>query len=798
MLTGALPSLPAAPGVRWAPSFPAIVELMLVVAGIAVLWPSFERVAQLGGAGRDQRFLDRGILVVGLPDPVVPAACDSVGALAEARVADPLCGSRRHAVARAPTQVPSAVAQAITRANEAFQRPLRDAEQRAIALRAQAEDGDDALRAQADAIAAIESDIAPFRQRFQIASGDDAGPLPLRCAARWLDVALASRGAADADAALAATARANAVLLAAAALDGRAATSALAAEALLPPVPSRTASCGGATESLAATAALMADARQSRVNSRKNEAMRALVASAGFQWAAAMALGYAFLLSSRRGPPPLLAIGAAVAAWAGAAWLGRVPWPLAGSHDLALGRADAAWTSAPGGFVVVLAGAAAVLAVAGLARRPARTRAAPIVQSMSSRIGYGGFVLATGLGALVLLDLSLAGHGGNRYLALYHQGHLWLAMLVLSILLFARRALSRGFAWLLSIGGETLDRASRRHGRLGVAVVLVMTTAAAVLAFGIALAHLRQLTSELGRVWLIGGAAWFFFLRAGPLTERLARSGKAATSFLRYAWPILFVVAVLVGAMFVTRDMGPLLIAGYASGAFLAAALAMWWHHRSGQVITALALAVLLFAGWIGAVTFALFRVGAHDSVTASRLESVAAPFVSINDQLALVSWFQRAAPADGFGIGAVPWCGFAPSRGCSGVPAQIHSDYTFTAIVGLFGPWVAWGASLAMAIWLHRLIRHHGRVTRGEPRLVGAAGQLGNDGQALLSWIAVAWVVLTSCQLAVTVAGNLAVLPLTGVTFPFVSFGMTSLLVNTAFLALCLNVDLPARRPGG
>jgi hypothetical protein len=202
--------------------------------------------------------------------------------------------------------------------------------------------------------------------------------------------------------------------------------------------------------------------------------------------------------------------------------------------------------------------------------------------------------------------------------------------------------------------------------------------------------------------------------------------------------------------------------------------------------------------GWIGAVTFALFRVGAHDSVTASRLESVAAPFVSINDQLALVSWFQRAAPAEGFGIGAAPWCGFAPSRGCSGVPAQIHSDYTFTAIVGVFGPWVAWGASLAMAIWLHRLIRHHGRVTRGEPRLVGAGGQLGNDGQALLSWLAVAWVVLTSCQLAVTVAGNLAVLPLTGVTFPFVSFGMTSLLVNTAFLALCLNVDLPARRPGG
>ena len=63
--------------------------------------------------------------------------------------------------------------------------------------------------------------------------------------------------------------------------------------------------------------------------------------------------------------------------------------------------------------------------------------------------------------------------------------------------------------------------------------------------------------------------------------------------------------------------------------------------------------------------------------------------------------------------------------------------------------------------------------------------------GEGREGMIAVAWVALTLCQLAVTVAGNLAVLPLTGVTFPFVSFGMTSLVVNMAFLALCLNVDL-------
>jgi cell division protein FtsW (lipid II flippase) len=304
---------------------------------------------------------------------------------------------------------------------------------------------------------------------------------------------------------------------------------------------------------------------------------------------------------------------------------------------------------------------------------------------------------------------------------------------------------------------------------------------------------MRQLTSELGRLWLIVGAAWFFFLRGGPLAEGLARSGGAARAALRYVWPLLFVVAVLIAAMLVTRDMGPLLIAGYASGGFIAASVAMWWHQRSGTSIAAFVLAVVIFAAWIALITMTLFNVGAIDSVTATRLESLAAPLASTNDQLALVSWFQHAAPRNGFGIGAVPWCGYTSTGGCGGVPAQIHSDYTFTAIVGAFGPTIAWLAAIGCAGWLHRLIRHHGRVTQGEPRFVRSAGRLTPDAQAFVSWIAVAWVVLTLCQLAVTVAGNLAVLPLTGVTFPFVSFGMTSLVVNLGFLALALNVDLPA-----
>ena len=63
----------------------------------------------------------------------------------------------------------------------------------------------------------------------------------------------------------------------------------------------------------------------------------------------------------------------------------------------------------------------------------------------------------------------------------------------------------------------------------------------------------------------------------------------------------------------------------------------------------------------------------------------------------------------------------------------------------------------------------------------------------AWASWIVVGWGGLTLAQLAITVAGNLVWLPLAGITFPFASFGAWSLLANTFFLALAIN--LPRRR---
>ena len=187
-----------------------------------------------------------------------------------------------------------------------------------------------------------------------------------------------------------------------------------------------------------------------------------------------------------------------------------------------------------------IAGAGIVVIAIALVARP-RT----LPQVPASRFGYPGFVLATGIGFLVLLDLSANASAGNRYLALYHQGHLWLAMTVLCVVAMLRQPIGRALAWTLSMIDGIASGIGARIGAVASAVALVALAVAVSVAFGTLLSNMRQLTSELGRLWLIGGAAWFFFMRGTPLAERLARSGNSIGSLVRYVMPLAFVTLVL-------------------------------------------------------------------------------------------------------------------------------------------------------------------------------------------------------------------------------------------------------------
>jgi hypothetical protein len=770
--------------------WPLLVESLFAIAAIVVLLPSFERVAARD-TGRDARFDAAAVAIDGLPKRVLPGLCASYGALAEPLVRDRLCrAASARAGLRPPSGLPPLLIEAEAQAGRAFQWPLAQAEQRRADLRLRQREGLGDAAGLDKSIAAIDAQVRPYADRYALDLHGATFPLPLACASAMVRGSLASADAAGyvrSD-----SAPANAVLLLGAALDGERATQAVASAALLPATAhADERACAGLSlpDALGRAAALMGEARDTHLLAAKNEAMRELLRTAGWQWAGWMLAGLLLLMLSRRQHFVFAGVALSLLVWALAAWIGRVPWPLGPEHGFEPARTSSAILAAPAPFVAgLLVAAALALAMSWVDRK---LPAAP--QTMASRLGYPGLVLATGVGWLVLLDLSANGSMSHRYLALYHQGHLWLGMLTLSLAAFVRQPFGRAFGWTLSMLDALAGKLRSRLGAASTAVTLLLIVGI-VAAIGVSLPNRQQLSSEIVRLWLIAGASWFFFLRGGPLAERLARGGRSMVSLLRYVSPLLGVTLVLIGVQVITRYLGPLLIACYGAGAFIAASIAMWWYQRRQAYYLALALAVLLFVAWIVAITAGLFALGGLDDVTAGRLENLAAPLASVNDQLALVTWFQHAAPPGGFGLGAVPWCGHVAAASCSGVPAQIQSDYTLTALVGVFGWTATWTLTLAVAIWLHRLIARHGRVTRGEPRLIMVKGRIVNDDQALLSWVGLTWVVLVLCQLAVTAAGNLAVLPLTGVTFPFVSFGMTSLVVNMALLGLCINVNRPAR----
>jgi cell division protein FtsW (lipid II flippase) len=130
--------------------------------------------------------------------------------------------------------------------------------------------------------------------------------------------------------------------------------------------------------------------------------------------------------------------------------------------------------------------------------------------------------------------------------------------------------------------------------------------------------------------------------------------------------------------------------------------------------------------------------------------------------------------------------CGFGDNRVCRRAgtdPERLRSPRWSASSAGR-----RQAPTIGCAVWLHASFAARA-ATHAENRASDRQPH-GNDHQAFVSWLCVAWVVLALCQLAVTVAGNLAVIPLTGVTFPFVSFGITSLVVNMAMLGLAVNLN--------
>lgn len=530
-------------------------------------------------------------------------------------------------------------------------------------------------------------------------------------------------------------------------------------------------------------------ARDRASKAHKATGMRTLLANAWWQWPLWALLGYVFLALSRRRLAVLPATGLALLLWAAAAWASRVFLPFSDELNLDW-NLPRPFTLPPWPLMWMLAVGLLLWLVGHIvARRCKPADALVIRQTSGSRLGYPVFVLVTGIGWLLLLDLSATAYQKNRFLGLYQQGYLWSGFVLLTLVLLWRQHIANFFTRSLAL----LASISRKIARTlpGGNWTGFVVTGLLIIALFWLVKNNRQITSEIGRLWLIFGAAWFFYVRGDLALDENHFRASAWRWLLHFISPLLFVVGVLAGAMLVTDDMGPLLVSLYASGIFIAAAIMFALHRRGWSNAHAALIALLLLALWITGISEAVLTIGKLHTTTAARLESMETPLLSTNDQLAIITWFRQSAPDLGYGIGHVPWCGQMGTGICRGVPLQIHSDYTFSALWGLFGDWITGAIVWLTAYWLYHLAKYHPRATSGTPRtLIDQEGRRIPDTQAFISWLCIIWITLSVCQLAITVAGNLRVLPLTGITYPFMSFGITSLWVNFIFLGLCLNLS--------
>jgi cell division protein FtsW (lipid II flippase) len=535
----------------------------------------------------------------------------------------------------------------------------------------------------------------------------------------------------------------------------------------------------------------VAKARASGSNAGKSQAARALLANASWYFALWAVAGLLLLQFGRGAVRARRFLPVAALLWAGLGWITQVhvEWL---SDRTAQTAALLRWgVRFPDFFQFAVAGAALLLML-GIVFAPERAAGAvrPVRQTPSSRVGYAGFVLFVGLGWWLLLDLSASGHAANRFHALYQQVYVFAAFALLTMLAPLRlqlaERLGRWLGWLLLVTRARRAGLKRWLPWLAAAGALLALLTAA----GTVSRLQTQITSEVFRLWLILGVSWVFFVRGESALALQAGGGSGLQGLLVILWPLLLVSSVPLAGLVLTDDFGPLFVMLYAASIFVGAGFAFIYFDRAGyRRWLGGAVGVLTAGAWVYLLTYALYSLPAPLARVAERLQSVREPFSATNDQMAIITWFQESAPSEGYGLGAVPWCGEIAAASCRGVPRQIQSDYIYTALVGVYGKTAAVALVVLLALWLVRVVIHHGRASRGTI----APGSPVATQQAWLSWIAVCWVGLTLAQLAITVAGNIGWLPLTGINFPFASFGAWSLLANTLFLALAINLPRKA-----
>jgi cell division protein FtsW (lipid II flippase) len=258
--------------------------------------------------------------------------------------------------------------------------------------------------------------------------------------------------------------------------------------------------------------------------------------------------------------------------------------------------------------------------------------------------------------------------------------------------------------------------------------------------------------SELLKVILVVFLAGYLSENRPLLIEQDTRLGPIRLPPLPYLAPMVAMWAIALGIVVIQRDLGAALL-------FFAVFLALT-YAATGRLSLVVIGAVLFFAG--SALMANLF-----DHVRA-RIDIWIDPFAD-----PLGTGYQIVQSLHAFARGGLLGTGLGEGLPMVGgrlpIP-EVHTDFPLAALgeeLGLIGVIAILGLFF---VFIERGLR------------IGASAA--DDFRAIL---ATGLALVVGVQAFIIAAGNLKVLPLTGVTLPFISYGGSSLLVNAVVVGLLL-----------
>jgi len=277
--------------------------------------------------------------------------------------------------------------------------------------------------------------------------------------------------------------------------------------------------------------------------------------------------------------------------------------------------------------------------------------------------------------------------------------------------------------------------------------------------------------SELLKVILVVFLAGYLSENRPLLVDESTRIGPLKIPPLPYLAPMVAMWAIALGIVVIQRDLGAALL-------FFAVFLLLVYTAtaRAGYVV----LGLILFL--LGA--FVMYQLVPH---VRTRVDIWIDPFAQPQGAgyqvvQSLYAFARGGLIGTGLGGGLPTIGGGQPG----GIP-EIHTDFPLAALgeeLGLVGIMAILGIYLVV---IERGLR------------IGAAA--GDDFRSLLS---AGLALVVGVQAFIIAAGNLKLIPLTGITLPFISYGGSSLLVNGIVVGLLLALSdkgvepPPAPRPRG